>query len=85
LAGIDHRDGQLRRRQRRHHGPLVAPCGFEDNQGGLSGLESLHQGRNPGGVVDYSPTLTGGPQGNIELGFRYINTSKKRWSRHKHS
>ena len=45
LAGIDHRHGQPCRRQRRHHGPLVAPRGFEHNQGGLQGLEPLPPGR----------------------------------------
>ena len=39
LARIDHRDGQTRRRQRGHHGPLVAPGGFEHNEVG---------GRSPG-------------------------------------
>jgi hypothetical protein len=85
LAGIDHRDGQSRRRQRRHHGSLVAPRSFENNQGGLQSLESLHEGGNPDVIVGYGPTFARGPQGNIELGFGDIDTNKTRRGRHHYS
>ena len=42
LAGIDHRHRNAGRGQRRHHGPLVTPRGFEDNERGLHGLELRH-------------------------------------------
>ena len=85
LAGIDHRDGQVRRRQRRHHGPLVAPRSFENNQGGLQSLESLHQGGHPDVIVGHGPTFARGPQGDIELGFGDIDPNKTRRGRHHHS
>jgi hypothetical protein len=85
LAGINHRHRETGRRQRRHHGPLIATRGFEHNQGGLYSLEPRHQGGNSGVIVGHGPTFSGGPHGNIELGFRHINTNKKRWSRHQHS
>ena len=46
---------QARRRQGRHPSSLIASCGFEDNQGGLQSLESLHQGGNPGVIVSHDP------------------------------
>jgi hypothetical protein len=85
LAGIDQRDCQSRCRQRRHHGPLGAPRGFEDHQGGLQGLEARHQGGNPGVIVDHGPTRSGGPQGDIEVGFGDSDTNKTLWGRHQHA
>jgi hypothetical protein len=85
LPGIDHRHGQPSRRQRRHHGALVAPRGFEHNQGGRHALEPLHQGGNPGVIVGHGPPFARGPQGNIKLGFGDIDTNKIRCGRHHHS
>ena len=85
LARIDHRHRQSGGGQRRHHGPLVAPRGFKDNQGGRHGLEALHQGSNPGVIVGHGPTFAGGPQGDIELGFGDIDTNKTRRGRHHYS
>jgi hypothetical protein len=61
LAGIDHRHRQSSRGQRRNHGPLVASRGFEDDQIGLHGLESCHQGGNPAVIIRQTPTFAGGP------------------------
>jgi hypothetical protein len=82
LAGIDHRHRQSGGGQRRHHGPLVAPRGFEDNQGGRHGLEAFHQGSNPDVIIGHGPTFATGPQGNIELGFGDIDTNKIRRGKH---
>jgi len=85
LAGIDHHHREARRRQGRYHGALIASRGFEDNQGGLQGLESLHQGGNPDVIVGHGPAFAHGPQGDIEWGFGDIDSNKTRWGRHQHS
>jgi hypothetical protein len=85
LTGIHHRHGQPRRCQRRHHGPLVAPRGFEDNQGGQQGLQSCDQGGHPGLIVGHGPPFTRGSQSHIQLGFRDIDPDNIRRGRHQHS
>ena len=85
LAGIDDRDGQPYRRQRRHHGPLVASRGVKHHQGGLHSLESLHQDGNTEVIVGHGPAFAGGPQGDIELGFGDIDPNKTLWGRPHHS
>jgi hypothetical protein len=84
-AGIHHHEGQGRRRQCRHHGPVVAARGFEHNERGLYGLEPGDEGRNPRLIVRHCPAFPHGPQGDIELRFGYIYTNKDLRGRHHHS
>ena len=77
MERIDHRYRQSGGGQRRHHGPLVATRGFEDNQGGRHRLEARHQGSNPQVIVGHGPTFAGGPQGDIELGCGDIDTNRR--------
>ena len=76
LPRIDDDHGQARRSQGARHRALQAAGGFQHDQGGVEGLEPVHERRDPAGIVGDGPALPGGAQGNIELGFGHINTHK---------
>jgi len=77
LAGIDDHDGQAHRGQRGNHGALVAPGRFEHNELRGNLLQSRDEGGDPCIIIGDRPTFSGGTHGDIELGFRYINTDKE--------
>ena len=79
----DHR--QTRRGQGAGHRALQAARGFQHDQGGLEGLEPVHERRHPARIVRDGPALPGGAQGNIPLGFGHINTNKAWHVTHTHS
>ena len=60
LAGIDHRDGQARCRQRGHHGPLRAPGCCEDNALRGERLEPRDEAGDPRGIIGDRPAWAGG-------------------------
>ena len=76
LPRVDDHDGQARRRQRGRGGTLQATSGFQHNQGGVEGLQPVHERRDSTGIVGDGPPLPGGAQGNVQLGFGNINTDK---------
>ena len=60
LPRVDDHDRQARRRQRGRGGPLQAPGGFQHDQGGVEGLQPVHERRDSTGIVGDSPALPGG-------------------------
>jgi hypothetical protein len=82
LAGIAHCHRQPRGGQGGDHRPLIASSGFQDNKGGLDGLEPRHKGGNGRLSVGHGPAFARGAQGYVALGFGDINTNKKLWGKH---
>jgi hypothetical protein len=76
LTGIDHDEGEGRRRQRGHHSALGAPRGFEHNELWSALLEACGQGGNPRLIVRDRPTFARGAPGNIKVRFGNIYTNK---------
>ena len=68
LTGVDPHDRPGGRGQRRDHGPLVAPSGFEHHQRGLHRLEPHHEAGHPGGIGGHRPAFTARAHRHIELG-----------------
>ena len=61
------------------------PVAFQHDQRGVEGPQPVHERRDATGIVGDSPALPRGTQGNIELGFRNINTHKTRHVNHRNS
>ena len=57
---VDDHDRQACRRQGGRGGTLQAPGGFQHDQGGLEGLQPVHERRDATGIVGDSPALPGG-------------------------
>ena len=76
LARVDHDDRQARRRQRRHHGPLVASSRFEHNELRVNRQESRHEGSDPRLPIGDRPAFARGAEGHVSLSFGDIDTNK---------
>ena len=79
IAGLprvhdDH--GKACRGQGARHRALQATGGFEYNQGGVEGLQPVHERRHLAGIVGDGPAFPRGAQGNVQLGFGHINPYK---------
>ena len=60
LPRVDDHDRQARRRPCGRGGTLQAPGGFQHSQGGVEGLQPVHERRDATGIVGDSPALPGG-------------------------
>ena len=74
LTRVHDDHGEARGGHGARHGALQAPRRFQHNQGGVEGLELVHQRCHPAGIVGNGPPCSRGAHGNVPLGFGHIDT-----------